>query len=257
MVTCDLRGPGYRPRPFVGIGRCTPSPSCTSASRCSSCRRANSSVPLPGARDTLGEANGLVLATSYGALPLAAARSGADCRGGVDIPHGSACRPATRPPDDIRVLLRARVFLFSALMIARPANPGTPRERPEHIALLRRASGRDSRTSFSTAGSARSPTGSWCRCSAAGCSSRSASRSSTRRCTGRTRSSAGWRRSGGGDGRGPGRRAPAGQARRIHGLRGGRGRVWRHPDRDGRAPLPVAVLHPRGGVRGDLLRSRS
>jgi hypothetical protein len=195
MVTCDLSARrAIVLVPFVGIGLLY---AIAFVHECISLfflPARDASVPLLVRPGQPGEANGLVLATSYGTLPLAAvAFSGLTVAAG-HIPHAlPLVELLRRHTHDVRVLLRRGVLrlLRHDDRAAAPDAPGAARAH--------RAAGgvrRDSRTSFSTGGSARSPTGSWCRCSAAGCSSRSASRSSTRRCTGRTRSSAGWQRSG-------------------------------------------------------------
>jgi dTMP kinase len=95
----------------------------------------DASVPLLVRRDNLGEANGLVLATSYGTLPLAAvAFTGLT----VAASHIPQALPLSNfyadHPTTFAFFFDAASFVFSAMMIARL--PLMPRARPEHIALL-------------------------------------------------------------------------------------------------------------------------
>jgi dTMP kinase len=136
MVTCDLsRAALIVLVPFVGIGLLY---AIAFVHECISLfflPARDASVPLLVRRDNLGEANGLVLATSYGTLPLAAvAFSGLTVAAG----HIPQALPLSNfyadHPTTFAFFFDAASFVFSASMIARL--PLMPRERPEHIALL-------------------------------------------------------------------------------------------------------------------------
>jgi dTMP kinase len=136
MVTCDLsRAALIVLVPFVGIGLLY---AIAFVHECISLfflPARDASVPLLVRRDNLGEANGLVLATSYGTLPLAAvAFSGLTVAAG----HIPQALPLSNfyadHPTTFAFFFDAATFVFSATMIARL--PLMPRARPEHIALL-------------------------------------------------------------------------------------------------------------------------
>jgi dTMP kinase len=136
MVTCDLsRAALIVLVPFVGIGLLY---AIAFVHECISLfflPARDASVPLLVRRDNLGEANGLVLATSYGTLPLAAvAFSGLTVAAG----HIPQALPLSNfyadHPTTFAFFFDAASFVFSASMIARL--PLMPRARPEHIALL-------------------------------------------------------------------------------------------------------------------------
>jgi dTMP kinase len=136
MVTCDLsRAALIALVPFVGIELLY---TIAFVHECISLfflPARDASVPLLVRKENLEEANGLVLATSYGTLPLAAAAfSGL----AVAVGHIPESLPLASfyadHPTTFAFFFDAATFLFSASMIARL--PLMPRERPEHIALL-------------------------------------------------------------------------------------------------------------------------
>jgi dTMP kinase len=136
MVTCDLsRAALIVLVPFVGIGLLY---TIAFVHECISLfflPARDASVPLLVRRENLEEANGLVLATSYGTLPIAAALFSALAVAAGHIPD--ALPLATfyaGHPTTFAFIFDAASFLFSAAMIARL--PLMPRARPEHIALL-------------------------------------------------------------------------------------------------------------------------
>jgi dTMP kinase len=136
MVTCDLsRAALIVLVPFVGIGLLY---AIAFVHECISLfflPARDASVPRLVRRENLEEANGLVLATSYGTLPIAAAAfsglavAAGHIPGGLPLGDFYADHPTT-----FAFFFDAATFLFSASMIARL--PLMPRERPEHIALL-------------------------------------------------------------------------------------------------------------------------
>ena len=136
MVTCDLsRAALISLVPFVGIG---PLYAIAFVHECISLffiPARDASVPRLVRRDNLEEANGLVLATSYGTLPLAAAVfSGLAVAAGHipgALPFATYFRAHTT---GFAFFFDAATFLFSAAMIA--GLPLKHKERPEHIAFM-------------------------------------------------------------------------------------------------------------------------
>ena len=136
MVTCDLsRAALISLVPFVGIG---PLYAIAFVHECISLffiPARDASVPRLVRRDNLEEANGLVLATSYGTLPLAAA-----VFSGLSVAAGHM--PQSLPfaafyhahSTGFAFFFDAATFVFSAAMISRL--PLMPKERPEHIEFL-------------------------------------------------------------------------------------------------------------------------
>jgi len=136
MVSCDLsRAALIAVVPFVGIG---PLYAIAFIHECISLfflPARDASVPRLVRRDNLEEANGLVLATSYGTLPLAAAAFS-----GLTVATGHF--PGSLPlagfyrahSTSFAFFFDAATFIFSAAMISRL--PLMPKERPEHIEFL-------------------------------------------------------------------------------------------------------------------------
>ena len=136
MVTCDLsRAVLIAAVPFVGIGLLY---TIALVHECISLfflPARDASVPRLVRRENLEEANGLVLATSYGTLPLAAtAFSGLS----VAAQHIPSALPlagfSADHPTTFAFFFDAATFVFSAAMITRL--PLMPRERPQRIAFL-------------------------------------------------------------------------------------------------------------------------
>jgi dTMP kinase len=136
MVTCDLsRAALIAVVPFVGIGLLY---AIAFVHECISLfflPARDASVPRLVRRENLEEANGLVLATSYGTLPLAAAAfSGLS----VVAQHIPPALPLAGfyagHPTTFAFFFDAATFVFSAAMIR--GLPLMPRERPEPIAFL-------------------------------------------------------------------------------------------------------------------------
>ncbi len=137
MVSCDvIAGRADHPGAVRRTSACcTPSPSSTNASRCSILPARDASIPRLVRRENLEEANGLILASSYGTLPLAAAVFSALAVAAGHIP--SAVPMAGyfgHHPTSFAFFFDAASFVFSALMIA--GLPIAHKERPEHIAFL-------------------------------------------------------------------------------------------------------------------------
>jgi dTMP kinase len=136
MVTCDLsRAALIVLVPFVGIGLLY---TIAFVHECISLfflPARDASVPLLVRRENLEEANGLVLATSYGTLPVAAALFSALAVSAGHLPSGLPLAGFYADhPTSFAVFFDAATFLFSATMIA--GLPLMPRARPENIALL-------------------------------------------------------------------------------------------------------------------------
>src|SRR6185437_11347469 len=90
----------------------------------------DASVPLLVRRENLEEANGLVLATSYGTLPIAAALFSAQAVAAGHIPDSLPLASFYADhPTTFAFFFDAASFVFSAWMIARL--PLMPRARPE------------------------------------------------------------------------------------------------------------------------------
>jgi len=136
MVTCDLsRAALITLVPFVGIGALY---AIAFVHECISLffiPARDASVPRLVRRDNLEEANGLVLATSYGTLPLAAAVfSGLSVATG-HIPGGLPFADFYREHStSFAFFFDAATFVFSAAMIS--GLPLMPKERPEHIEFM-------------------------------------------------------------------------------------------------------------------------
>jgi len=136
MVTCDLsRAALIALVPFAGIGALY---AIAFVHECISLffiPARDASVPRLVRRDNLEEANGLVLATSYGTLPLAAAVfSGLSVAAG-HIPGGLPFATFYREHStSFAFYFDAATFLFSAAMIA--GLPLMPKERPAHIEFM-------------------------------------------------------------------------------------------------------------------------
>jgi dTMP kinase len=136
MVTCDLsRAALISLVPFVGIG---PLYAIAFVHECISLffiPARDASVPRLVRRDNLEEANGLVLATSYGTLPLAAAVfSGLSVAADHIPPSLPFASYFHAHSTGFAFLFDAATFLFSAAMIA--GLPLRHKERPEHIAFM-------------------------------------------------------------------------------------------------------------------------
>jgi dTMP kinase len=136
MVTCDLsRAALIAFVPFVGIGLLY---TIAFVHECISLfflPARDASVPMLVRKENLEEANGLVLATSYGTLPLAAAAFSGLAVAAGHIPQSLPLSSFYADhPTTFAFFFDAASFLFSASMIARL--PLMPRERPAHIALL-------------------------------------------------------------------------------------------------------------------------
>jgi len=136
MVTCDLsRAALISLVPFVGIGALY---AIAFVHECISLffiPARDASVPRLVRRDNLEEANGLVLATSYGTLPLAAAVFSGLSVAAEHIPGALPFASYFRDHSTgFAFFFDAATFLFSAAMIA--GLPLRHRERPEHIAFM-------------------------------------------------------------------------------------------------------------------------
>jgi dTMP kinase len=136
MVTCDLsRAALITLVPFVGIGLLYVIAFVHECISLFFLPARDASVPRLVRRDNLEEANGLVLATSYGTLPLAAA-----VFSGLSVAAGHI--PSALPlagyfadhPTSFAFLFDAATFVFSAAMIY--GLPLAHKEAPEHLAFL-------------------------------------------------------------------------------------------------------------------------
>ena len=136
MVTCDLlRAALIVLVPFVGIAGVYVIAFVHECISLFFIPARDASVPRLVRRDNLEEANGLVLATSYGTLPLAAAVFSGLSVAAAHIPGGLPFAAFYRGHStSFAFFFDAATFVFSAAMIS--GLPLMPRERPEHIEFM-------------------------------------------------------------------------------------------------------------------------
>jgi len=121
MVTCDLtRAALIALAPFVGIGVLYAIAFLHESISLFFLPARDASVPILVPRDALAEANGLILATSYGSIPIAAALFSGLSAVESHIPHALPFASLfTRHRNTFAFFFDAATFVFSASMIAR------------------------------------------------------------------------------------------------------------------------------------------
>jgi len=135
MVTCDLtRAALIALAPFVGIGLLYAIAFVHESISLFFLPARDASVPLLVPNGTLAEANGLILATSYGSIPIAAALFSALSAIESHIPKALPFASLfTRHRNTTAFFFDSATFLFSASMIARLQ---LKRERRQHVQIV-------------------------------------------------------------------------------------------------------------------------